>query len=157
MERMCMQCKHIITNNYCRWLCPVQRTEITSRYYLSVKTIKMHHIQMQLYSLYLIRYLYVHRYVMLIYRYIGIFFISSSFQMQFTIHFQVYLILIRVINLIAFHHHYFFLSFVTLDSSQQLQPPRFTTQPSSSGSIVSEGRTKILQCHALGKCTTHQY
>ncbi|XP_073831585.1 sidekick cell adhesion molecule isoform X14 [Musca autumnalis] len=33
---------------------------------------------------------------------------------------------------------------------QQLQPPRFTTQPSSSGSIVSEGRTKILQCHALG-------
>ncbi|KAM7347892.1 sidekick cell adhesion molecule isoform 4-T4 [Cochliomyia hominivorax] len=32
----------------------------------------------------------------------------------------------------------------------QLQPPRFTTQPSSSGSIVSEGRTKILQCHALG-------
>ncbi|XP_055298303.1 protein sidekick isoform X9 [Sitodiplosis mosellana] len=37
-----------------------------------------------------------------------------------------------------------------IDSSQQLQPPRFTTQPSSSGSIVSEGRTKILQCHALG-------
>uniref|UniRef100_A0A1I8MGF2 Uncharacterized protein n=1 Tax=Musca domestica TaxID=7370 RepID=A0A1I8MGF2_MUSDO len=33
---------------------------------------------------------------------------------------------------------------------QQLQPPRFTTQPSSSSSIVSEGRTKILQCHALG-------
>ncbi|XP_075159070.1 sidekick cell adhesion molecule isoform X3 [Haematobia irritans] len=33
---------------------------------------------------------------------------------------------------------------------QQVQPPRFTTQPSSSGSIVSEGRTKILQCHALG-------
>ncbi|XP_054729229.1 protein sidekick-like [Anastrepha obliqua] len=32
----------------------------------------------------------------------------------------------------------------------QLQAPRFTTQPSSSGSIVSEGRTKILQCHALG-------
>ncbi|XP_037889143.1 protein sidekick isoform X3 [Glossina fuscipes] len=32
----------------------------------------------------------------------------------------------------------------------QTQPPRFTTQPSSSGSIVSEGRTKILQCHALG-------
>ncbi|TMW48206.1 hypothetical protein DOY81_006718 [Sarcophaga bullata] len=32
----------------------------------------------------------------------------------------------------------------------QIQPPRFTTQPSSSGSIVSEGRTKILQCHALG-------
>uniref|UniRef100_A0A034VTL1 Protein sidekick n=1 Tax=Bactrocera dorsalis TaxID=27457 RepID=A0A034VTL1_BACDO len=31
----------------------------------------------------------------------------------------------------------------------QLQAPRFTTQPSSSGSIVSEGRTKILQCHAL--------
>uniref|UniRef100_A0A182ITM4 Uncharacterized protein n=1 Tax=Anopheles atroparvus TaxID=41427 RepID=A0A182ITM4_ANOAO len=35
-------------------------------------------------------------------------------------------------------------------SDTQLQAPRFTTQPSSSGSIVSEGRTKILQCHALG-------
>ncbi|XP_032597184.2 protein sidekick [Drosophila grimshawi] len=34
--------------------------------------------------------------------------------------------------------------------SQQQQAPRFTTHPSSSGSIVSEGRTKILQCHALG-------
>ncbi|EDW06438.2 uncharacterized protein Dmoj_GI21512 [Drosophila mojavensis] len=33
---------------------------------------------------------------------------------------------------------------------QQQQAPRFTTHPSSSGSIVSEGRTKILQCHALG-------
>ncbi|XP_032308408.1 protein sidekick isoform X16 [Drosophila ananassae] len=33
---------------------------------------------------------------------------------------------------------------------QQLQAPRFTTHPSSSGSIVSEGSTKILQCHALG-------
>ncbi|XP_058175853.1 protein sidekick [Anopheles ziemanni] len=35
-------------------------------------------------------------------------------------------------------------------SDTQLQAPRFTTQPSSSGSIVNEGRTKILQCHALG-------
>ncbi|XP_032295843.1 protein sidekick isoform X7 [Drosophila virilis] len=35
-------------------------------------------------------------------------------------------------------------------SHQQQQAPRFTTHPSSSGSIVSEGRTKILQCHALG-------
>ncbi|XP_046867554.1 protein sidekick, partial [Drosophila willistoni] len=33
---------------------------------------------------------------------------------------------------------------------QQQQAPRFTTHPSSSGSIVSEGSTKILQCHALG-------
>ncbi|KAH8397906.1 hypothetical protein KR222_006052, partial [Zaprionus bogoriensis] len=33
---------------------------------------------------------------------------------------------------------------------QQQQAPRFITHPSSSGSIVSEGRTKILQCHALG-------
>ncbi|XP_065084745.1 protein sidekick isoform X3 [Ochlerotatus camptorhynchus] len=32
----------------------------------------------------------------------------------------------------------------------QMQAPRFTTQPSSSGSMVNEGRTKILQCHALG-------
>lgn len=31
-----------------------------------------------------------------------------------------------------------------------MQAPRFTTQPSSSGSIVSEGRTKILQCKAIG-------
>ncbi|XP_053678622.1 protein sidekick [Anopheles nili] len=37
----------------------------------------------------------------------------------------------------------------------QLQAPRFTTQPSSSGSIVSEGRTKILQCHALGYPQPH--
>lgn len=32
-----------------------------------------------------------------------------------------------------------------------MQAPRFTTQPSSSGSMVNEGRTKILQCHALGE------
>ncbi|KAL7743660.1 hypothetical protein ACLKA6_019273 [Drosophila palustris] len=34
---------------------------------------------------------------------------------------------------------------------QQQQAPRFTTHPSSSGSIVSEGRTKILQCLALAE------
>ncbi|XP_062139578.1 protein sidekick isoform X14 [Drosophila sulfurigaster albostrigata] len=33
---------------------------------------------------------------------------------------------------------------------QQQEAPHFTTHPSSSGSIVSEGRTKILQCLALG-------
>ena len=33
----------------------------------------------------------------------------------------------------------------------ELQAPRFITQPSASGSIVAEGRTKILQCQALGK------
>ena len=32
-----------------------------------------------------------------------------------------------------------------------LQAPRFITQPSASGSIVAEGRTKILQCQALGR------
>ncbi len=32
-----------------------------------------------------------------------------------------------------------------------LQAPRFITPPSASGSIVAEGRTKILQCQALGK------
>ncbi|XP_037919149.1 protein sidekick isoform X4 [Hermetia illucens] len=32
----------------------------------------------------------------------------------------------------------------------QVQPPRFVTHPSSSASMVNEGRTKILQCHALG-------
>jgi hypothetical protein len=34
--------------------------------------------------------------------------------------------------------------------SDSLQAPRFITQPSASGSIVAEGRTKILQCQALG-------
>ncbi|XP_052873091.1 protein sidekick [Anopheles cruzii] len=38
----------------------------------------------------------------------------------------------------------------TAETTPMLQAPRFTTQPSSSGSIVNEGRTKILQCHALG-------
>jgi len=32
----------------------------------------------------------------------------------------------------------------------ELQAPRFITQPSASGSIVAVGRTKILQCQALG-------
>ncbi|XP_055684947.1 protein sidekick isoform X2 [Lutzomyia longipalpis] len=36
------------------------------------------------------------------------------------------------------------------ESQQHLQSPRFTTQPSSFASIVSEGRTKILQCYAQG-------
>ena len=40
------------------------------------------------------------------------------------------------------------LSFLISDS---LQAPRFITKPSASGSIVAEGRTKILQCQALGK------
>ena len=35
-------------------------------------------------------------------------------------------------------------------SASELQAPRFITQPSASGSIVAEGRTKILQCQALG-------
>ena len=34
--------------------------------------------------------------------------------------------------------------------SDELQAPRFITQPSASGSIVAVGRTKILQCQALG-------
>lgn len=33
----------------------------------------------------------------------------------------------------------------------QMQPPRFSMQPSSSNSIVREGTTKILQCSAMGK------
>ncbi|XP_030377973.1 protein sidekick [Scaptodrosophila lebanonensis] len=33
---------------------------------------------------------------------------------------------------------------------QQLQAPRFITHPSSAGPIVNEGRTKILECCALG-------
>lgn len=32
----------------------------------------------------------------------------------------------------------------------QMQPPRFSMQPSSSNSIVREGTTKILQCSAIG-------
>lgn len=41
----------------------------------------------------------------------------------------------------------------------ELQAPRFITQPHLSGSIVAEGRTKILQCQALGKytCLTCQH
>ncbi|XP_015515694.2 protein sidekick isoform X1 [Neodiprion lecontei] len=35
-------------------------------------------------------------------------------------------------------------------ATESLQEPRFITQPSSSGSILSEGRTKILQCQARG-------
>ena len=31
------------------------------------------------------------------------------------------------------------------------QAPRFITPPSASGSIVAEGRTKILQCQAVGE------
>ncbi|XP_015603138.1 protein sidekick isoform X3 [Cephus cinctus] len=33
---------------------------------------------------------------------------------------------------------------------EPLQGPRFSTQPSSSGNILSEGRTKFLQCQAIG-------
>ncbi|XP_045518694.1 protein sidekick isoform X1 [Pieris brassicae] len=36
------------------------------------------------------------------------------------------------------------------ESIAQMQPPRFTTQPSSSNSIVRESTTKILQCSAIG-------
>lgn len=83
----------------------------------------------------------------LIYRYI--FFLTLYYVVFIR---SLFFVGIRVINLIVFV--IFSLSQI-VDSSQQLQPPRFTTQPSSSGSIVSEGRTKILQCHALGKCTKH--
>ncbi|XP_063378104.1 protein sidekick isoform X1 [Cydia fagiglandana] len=38
----------------------------------------------------------------------------------------------------------------TADSTVQMQPPRFSMQPSSSNSIVREGTTKILQCSAHG-------
>ncbi|KAF3427889.1 hypothetical protein E2986_12443 [Frieseomelitta varia] len=31
---------------------------------------------------------------------------------------------------------------------ETIQEPRFTTQPSSSGNILSENRTKFLQCQA---------
>uniref|UniRef100_A0A336LLQ7 CSON011301 protein n=1 Tax=Culicoides sonorensis TaxID=179676 RepID=A0A336LLQ7_CULSO len=37
-----------------------------------------------------------------------------------------------------------------LAENNPIQPPRFTTQPSSFSAIVQEGRTKILQCSALG-------
>lgn len=40
--------------------------------------------------------------------------------------------------------------FLPFALAESLQAPRFITQPSSSSSIVSEGRTKILQCQALG-------
>ena len=40
---------------------------------------------------------------------------------------------------------------ITFHSSSELQAPRFITLPSASGSVVAEGRTKILQCQALGE------
>ncbi|XP_075219912.1 sidekick cell adhesion molecule [Lycorma delicatula] len=40
--------------------------------------------------------------------------------------------------------------FLPFTCSESLQAPRFITQPSSTSNIVSEGRTKILQCQALG-------
>lgn len=46
---------------------------------------------------------------------------------------------------------FFFFSVIGTVSGSELQAPRFITQPSASGSIVAEGRTKILQCQALGK------
>ncbi|XP_050344863.1 protein sidekick isoform X1 [Nymphalis io] len=36
------------------------------------------------------------------------------------------------------------------EPGSQMQPPRFTMQPSSSNSVVREGTTKILQCSAIG-------
>ncbi|XP_059054428.1 protein sidekick [Achroia grisella] len=38
----------------------------------------------------------------------------------------------------------------SVDNTVQMQPPRFSMQPSSSNSIVREGTTKILQCSAIG-------
>nr|XP_049695374.1 protein sidekick isoform X4 [Helicoverpa armigera] len=38
----------------------------------------------------------------------------------------------------------------TINTTVQMQPPRFSMQPSSSNSIVREGTTKILQCSAMG-------
>ncbi|XP_014091561.2 protein sidekick isoform X13 [Bactrocera oleae] len=58
-----------------------------------------------------------------------------------------------ILNLCIISGVWLFLSLIGscyCSDGPQLQAPRFTTQPSSSGSIVSEGRTKILQCHALG-------
>ncbi|XP_073972084.1 sidekick cell adhesion molecule isoform X2 [Rhodnius prolixus] len=47
---------------------------------------------------------------------------------------------------------FLFISFIMTGNlkAESLQAPRFITQPSSSSSYVSEGRTKILQCQALG-------
>lgn len=39
---------------------------------------------------------------------------------------------------------------ISLNSTVQMQPPRFSMQPSSSNSVVREGTTKILQCSAMG-------
>ncbi len=38
-----------------------------------------------------------------------------------------------------------------VDYADNVQAPRFVTQPSASASIVSEGRAKFLQCQAVGK------
>ena len=55
-------------------------------------------------------------------------------------------------KIFAYIYIYLFLISGFLGSSAQtLQAPRFITPPSASGSVVAEGRTKILQCQALGK------
>lgn len=41
-------------------------------------------------------------------------------------------------------------STASINSTVQMQAPRFSMQPSSSNSIVREGTTKILQCSAIG-------
>nr|XP_018910641.1 PREDICTED: protein sidekick isoform X1 [Bemisia tabaci] len=55
---------------------------------------------------------------------------------------------LRLLSFVCLHVVLLFLVPVTL--ADPLQAPRFITQPSSSSNIVIEGRTKILQCQALG-------
>ena len=49
-----------------------------------------------------------------------------------------------------------FFSFSGADNNN-MQSPRFVTQPSASASIVSEGRAKFLQCQAVGKALSLLY
>ena len=74
-----------------------------------------------------------------------------------------------IINIVAFFEasalkelHMEFCLFISLlgplspSDSSRLQAPRFITPPSASGSTVAEGRTKILQCQALGEQSSPQ-
>ena len=57
--------------------------------------------------------------------------------------------LILFMPIIIQHHHQ-----IIKMHFPELQAPRFITLPSASGSVVAEGRTKILQCQALGESST---
>ncbi|XP_049831894.1 protein sidekick isoform X2 [Schistocerca gregaria] len=51
---------------------------------------------------------------------------------------------------LAVHSFLLLFTFSATAAADPTQAPRFVTQPSSTNSIIGEGRTKILQCQAIG-------